>query len=247
LVLGEALVVGLIGALAGLVLGVLLGRGLIGLVTQTINDLYFTVSVRSIDLSSGPLIKGFLLGLLTTLIAAAVPALEATFTPPRTVLRRSSYEDRARRAVPLAGAAGLGMLGLGGVLLAIPSKSLVLSFAALFLITIGAAALTPLVTLLLMRLARPALGAAFGLLGRMAARDVVSPLSRSAVAIAALMIAVSVTIGVGLMVGSFRHTVVQWLDTTLRADVYIAVPGRAGTRTETPLPPELGKQATPAP
>jgi putative ABC transport system permease protein len=247
LVLGEALVVGLIGALAGLVLGVLLGRGLIGLVTQTINDLYFTVSVRSIDLSSGPLIKGFLLGLLTTLIAAAVPALEATFTPPRTVLRRSSYEDRARRAVPLAGAAGLGMLALGGVLLAIPSKSLVLSFAALFLITIGAAALTPLVTLLLMRLARPALGAAFGLLGRMAARDVVATLSRTSVAIAALMIAISVTIGVGLMVGSFRHTVVQWLDTTLRADVYIAVPGRSGTRTETPLPPELVGQLTTAP
>ena len=62
-------------------------------------------------------IKGALLGLLTTLVAAAVPAFEATFTPPRTVLRRSSYEDRARRIVPLAGATGLGMLVLGGALL----------------------------------------------------------------------------------------------------------------------------------
>ena len=104
LVLGEALLVGLIGAAAGLVLGVLLGRGLVGLVTQTINDLYFIVTVRGIALSAGPLIKGLLLGLLATLVAAAVPAFEATFTPPRTVLRRSSYEDRARRIVPLAGA-----------------------------------------------------------------------------------------------------------------------------------------------
>ena len=143
LVLGEALIVGLIGSAVGLVLGVLLGRGLIGLVTQTINDLYFTVSVRGIALSAGPLIKGFLLGLLTTLVAAAVPAFEATFTPPRTVLRRSSYEDRARKIVPLAGMAGLSMLALGGALLLIPSKSLVLSFSALFVITIGAAATTP--------------------------------------------------------------------------------------------------------
>jgi putative ABC transport system permease protein len=247
LVLGEALLVGLIGAAAGLALGVLLGRGLIGLVTQTINDLYFTVSVRGVALSAGPLIKGFLLGLLTTLTAAAVPAFEATFTPPRTVLRRSSYEDRARRVVPLAGAAGAALLGLGGALLAIPSKSLLLSFSALFVITIGAAAITPLATLLLMQVARPALGAAFGLLGRMAARDVVATLSRTSVAIAALMIAISVTIGVGLMVGSFRQTVVQWLEQTLRADVYVSAPGFSGTRTDVPLPPELVRQLSSAP
>ncbi len=63
----------------------------------------------------------------------------------------------------------------------------------------------------------------------MAARDVVATLSRTSVAIAALMIAVSVTIGVGLMVGSFRQTVVQWLDVTLRADIYISAPGLSGT------------------
>src|SRR6266545_2180414 len=242
-----ALIVGMIGAAAGLVLGVLLGRGLIGLVTQTINDLYFTVSVRGIALSAGPLIKGALLGLLTTLVAAAVPAFEATFTPPRTVLRRSSYEDRARRIVPLAGVAGLGMLALGGALLLVPSKNLVLSFSALFVITIGAAATTPLVTLLLMRVARPALGAAFGMLGRMAARDVVATLSRTSVAIAALMIAISVTIGVGLMVGSFRQTVIQWLDQTLRADVYVSAPGFSGTRTDARMPPELVRQLSSAP
>jgi putative ABC transport system permease protein len=247
LVLGEALIVGLVGASAGLGLGVLLGRSLIGLVTQTINDLYFTVSVRGIAISGGPLLKGFLLGLLTTLVAAAVPAFEATFTPPRAVLRRSSYEDRARRVVPLAGLAGGALLALGGALLAVPSKSLLLSFGALFAITIGAAAITPLATLLLMRVARPALGAAFGLLGRMATRDVVATLSRTSVAIAALMIAVSVTIGVGLMVGSFRQTVVEWLDQTLRADVYVSAPGFSGTRTDTPLPPELVRQLTSAP
>src|SRR5262249_21827190 len=40
LVLAEALVVGLLGALLGLALGVALGRGLVALVTRTINDLY---------------------------------------------------------------------------------------------------------------------------------------------------------------------------------------------------------------
>src|SRR6266540_1041083 len=247
LLVGEALVVGMIGALAGLALGIALGRGLIGLVTQTINDLYFTISIRTIEISAGPLIKGFTLGLLTTLVAAAVPAIEATFTPPRTVLRRSSYEDRVRRVVPLAGAIGFAMLLAGLGLLLVPSKSIVLSFTALFVITVGSAAITPLATLLLMRLARPIMGGAFGMLGRMAARDVVATLSRTSVAIAALMIAISVTIGVGLMVGSFRQTVVRWLDTSLHNDVFVSAPGVSGGRSDQPLPPAVVEQISAAP
>jgi putative ABC transport system permease protein len=239
LVLGEALVIGLVGALAGLALGALLGRGLVALVSRTINDLYFAVSVREVALSAGPLLKGFVLGLLATLAAAAVPALEATSTPARATLRRSSYEERIRRAVPLAAGLGAALLLAGLAALAVPGKNLVLSFGALFAVTLGAAAITPLATLLLMRAARPALGRAFGLLGRMAPRDVVAALSRTSVAIAALMIAVAVTIGVGLMVGSFRETVVRWLDATLVADIYVSAPGRAANRVDTTLPPEV--------
>jgi putative ABC transport system permease protein len=247
LVLGEALVVALAGTLLGLALGVALGRGLIGLVTQTINDLYFTVSVRGVEVTMAPLVKGALLGVLATLAAAAVPAFEATFTPPRTVLRRSSYEERVRRLVPLAAVGGAGLLAVGLGLLAIPSRSLPLSFGGLLAITVGAAAVTPLATLLLMQLARPALGRLFGLLGRMAARDVVGSLSRTSVAIAALMIAVSVTVGVGLMVGSFRQTVVRWLDDTLRADIYVSAPSLAGNRVDTSLPPEVVERLSAAP
>ncbi|HSN89433.1 MAG TPA: FtsX-like permease family protein, partial [Thermoanaerobaculia bacterium] len=49
LVLGEAAVVALAGTALGLGAGVLLARELVRLVTQTINDLYFVVSVRELD------------------------------------------------------------------------------------------------------------------------------------------------------------------------------------------------------
>mgnify|MGYP001377152998 CR=1 FL=1 len=248
LVLAEAAAVSLIGALLGLGLGVALGRGLVGLVTRTITDLYFVVTVRGLSLEPAVLLKGLLLGVGATLAAAAVPALEATLTPPRTVLRRSSVEDRARRLAPRLALAGLLVLAAGaGALLAPggPQRGaplpLVLGFVALFAIVIGAALLTPLLTVGLMRLARPALGAAFGLLGRMVARDVEATLSRTAVAVAALMIAVSVTIGVGIMVGSFRQTVVAWLDQSLVADVYVAAPANTGNRVDTTIDPALAE------
>ena len=53
LVLGEALGVALLGTAVGLAAGVLLGRGLVRLVTQTINDLYFVVSVRELSIPPG--------------------------------------------------------------------------------------------------------------------------------------------------------------------------------------------------
>ena len=107
----------------------------------------------------------------------------------------------------------------GVVLLALPARGLVTSFAGTFAIIIGIGMQTPLVTKLLMDATTPISSRLGGVLGRMAPRSVVNSLSRTAIAIAALMIAISVTIGVSLMVGSFRYTVVAWLSqTTLPVD-----------------------------
>src|SRR5206468_11076134 len=63
LVLGEALVVAVLGTGIGLGAGVLLGRGLVRLVTQTINDLYFVVPVRERAVPASALAPGALPGL----------------------------------------------------------------------------------------------------------------------------------------------------------------------------------------
>ncbi len=103
---------GLVGALAGVALGIVLGRGLVGLVTQTINDLYFAVSVREVFVAPLTLVKGIVLGVGATVLAAAVPAREATLAPPRAVLRRSNIEDVVRVAVPRLLFAGIALFVL---------------------------------------------------------------------------------------------------------------------------------------
>ena len=77
LVLSEAFLVGFIGALLGAILGVLMGQGTVRLVTQTVNDLFFVVSVRGVQIPVSSLIKGILLGVIATLVTAAPPAWEA--------------------------------------------------------------------------------------------------------------------------------------------------------------------------
>lgn len=237
LVISEALLVSLVGALLGVGLGVLLGQGAVRLVTQTINDLFFVVNVRGVQIPISSLVKGFLLGVFATLLTAAPPAWEAASVPPRLALSRSGLESKARRAIWLAAWWAIGLIAAGIGILWLPTNSLVVSFAATFAIVVGFAMLVPISTRLLMQGVSPALGRILGTLGKMAPRDVVNSLSRTSIAVMALMVAVSVTIGVSLMVNSFRATVITWLGETLQNDIYISAPGITATTPSTIIEP----------
>jgi putative ABC transport system permease protein len=247
LVLGEAAVLGTVGTVAGLLLGILLGRGLMELVTRTLNDLYLVVSIRSLALEPLTLAKGLGLGLGATLAAALLPAWEAARSEPVVTLRRSNLEDVARRRAPRLALLGLGVLALGVGLLALPTHALLPAYGGLFSVLLGTALLVPWTTAKVAGLATAPLGRAFGLMGRMAARGVTASLSRTAVALAALMVAVATTVGVGLMVASFRGTVVTWLEGALQADVFIAPPSLVARRGGATFVPGLAEhlRATP--
>lgn len=238
LILLEAILLGLLGTLAGLGLGILLGRGAVQLVTRTINDLFFVVTVREIEIPPITLIKGALIGMGAAIFAAAIPAYEATSVAPAGALQRSNIEESSRRALPWITVAAVVLLVLGTLLL-IPDWSLVVAFTGLFVIIIGAALLAPSLTLGLMLLVQRIANAVSGVIGRMAPRTVVRTLSRTSVAVAALMVSVSVIIGVGVMVSSFRTTVELWLDDVLQADIFVSPPSLNASQILTTLEPAI--------
>lgn len=239
MVLGEAALVGVFGTILGLGLGIFLGQGAVQMVTQTINDLFFVVSVRGVQIPASSLLKGGLAGFFTSVFAAAPPAWEAASASPSLALSRAHLESKAQSAVNVV--AGLGILAavVGTLILAIPTRDLVISFGGTSAVMLGLAMLTPWVTVKLMHLLGEPLGRSVGLLGRLAPRNVIRSQSRTAVAVAALMIAVAVTIGVQVMIASFRTTVTIWMEQILRGDVYISAQGFSETRPDTPLDPQV--------
>ncbi len=174
-ILGEALLLGLVGTLLGGLLGLWLGSGLVHLVTRTIDDLYYTLTVREFQPALTSLAKAAALGLLATGAAAWLPAREAAAAPPGSALSRAQLESRWQAALPR------------------------LSLTGLFLMILGCALLVPGSLSLLARLP--------SFLGQlvmpMASRNVARQLSRTGVAVAALMVAFSATVSIGIMVDSF--------------------------------------------
>jgi putative ABC transport system permease protein len=239
LVLRETLLLGLIGTLLGLLLGTLLGQGLVRLVTRTINDLYFVLTVSSLLISPAVLLKGFLIGVLASAAAAIGPAIEAARTIPQAATRRSGIERQAHLLTPWLALAGVSLIGFGLLGVALPHQGLAVAFVALFLCVIGYALLVPGALLLLTRLVAPLSGRLFGNTGRLATRGIAAGLSRSGIAVAALAVAVSATVGVGIMVESFRETVRLWLHQTLSSDVYVSLAGSSRDRLRHSLSPEL--------
>ena len=230
-ILGEALCAGVAGTLAGIGLGLIFGRVTVALVTQTISDLYFTVNVQGLPVAPQTLARGVAAGLLASIGAACLPALEATRTPPAGAMLRSGLERSARRLLPGAAAAALALGLLGHALLNLPGNPVRLAFVALTAFILAGALLAPFALTLLLRLLTPLTGRLLGVSGRMAPRAVLRSLSRSAVAVAALTVAVSVIVGVGTMIGSFRATVTDWLDVTLSADIYVSSTRFSGNRS----------------
>jgi len=229
LIIGEAFLLAIVGTIVGIALGIVLGQGLLYLISGTINALYFRIDAASLMVTPLQIAKGVALGMGATLLAVLPPAFEATRLSAVKVLARSQLEADSRRLILKVGSMSLLLILAGLAMAYFSGRSINFGLASVFLILFGFGLLTPVVTLAFMKLIERAFGRFLGILGRLPARMVAAEISRTGLAIAALMIAVSATIGMDLMIGSFRQTVAQWLHSSLPADLYVSLSGEKMT------------------
>ena len=238
IVLAEAAALGAAGAGLGVLLGLAVGHGLVRLVSQTVNDLYYVVTVERVTLPASAVIEALGAGLGTALLASLLPALEVAGSVPQLGLRRSVLESRAALVTRRLPWLGLAFALVACALIAGSRRSVLAGFAALFLLLSSVAALTPWVLRVLARRVASAL-AGISSVARLALEDIAASLSRTGVAVAALGMAVAAMIGVSIMVASFRVSLRHWLAQTMRADIYVAAPGPGSGRPERRIDPAV--------
>lgn len=218
--LSEILLLGFVGGALGSFLGFVLSRFLIGLVGDTVSNLYFFLSPPPPAWSAGILVAGILLGCGASLFGSLFPLLELIRLQPIDALAGRVVHRANGRKVKRAAWLGVGFLALSGLLLAVSPLQVYLGFAGAFTFVTGVSLLTPLAVYALRSALKRSLGL-LGLPGRVAGGNIGTNLDRTAIAIAAFMIALSLTIGLGSMISSFRQSLVWWMGTQLRGDLYV--------------------------
>ncbi len=108
-------------------------------------------------------------------------------------------------------------------MLTFSGRSLVAGLISVFLLILGFALCVPVVVRAFTTILSPIAKRLGGVWARLAVNGIGGSLSRTGVAIVALAVAVSATIGVSIMVDSFRGSVSEWLEQTLQADVYAGI------------------------
>jgi len=222
--IGEALCFGVLGALGGVALGRLLASGAVQLLASTVQKLYVSSTPAEISLDLSQFILAFIIGPGVTLVAALSPAREAARVAPVEAMARgrSEYNVRIHKwrdlwfalALAIAAAAASRMPAVGG-------KPMFGYLSAVLFIAASALTIPALVDFL----GRFSLQWMLGIEAKLASRGLVASLGRTSVLVGALSTAIAMMTSVGIMVGSFRETVIVWMDERMRADLYMRPAG----------------------
>lgn len=233
----ESLLLGTLGSLVGIFFGYAVAWWSIDRVSSTIGELYFYVRVESVRLTLPVVLSGFGVGYLATFLGTGLPALEVAVTSPILGIKRQSIEDRAHGLKGFLFAGGI-FCFLAALVAAWGSRfSIYWGFLSAFGMTLAFALFTPSLLSPFTHYAGIHLRKIRGLLEAfLAARTIRASLSRTSMAVAALAVALSMTIGVDTMIHSFRKSVADWLEGSLEGHLYIS-PGT--TKWDHPLPADL--------
>jgi putative ABC transport system permease protein len=245
--LGEAAVLGLLGAVGGIVLGRFMAIGAVQMVAATVESLYVSSKPGAITLGWMDVWIAVAIGAGVSLVSAFSPAWEASLVTPVEAMARGRREHTARvhshrdLIVAATFAAGAWFASRQGP---VAGKPIFGYMAAVLLIGASAFAIPSLVASLSAALAG-LLRRLFGVEALLAARSLVGSLRRTSVLVGALSTALAMLVAVGIMVGSFRETVLVWMDDRLQADLYLRPAGPPGTdrhpTMSADIPRELAK------
>lgn len=218
-VLTEAVVLGLLGTALGIGMGVLMARGLTGVM-----ELVLGLNLTDIAVPLDAVITSVVVGLVVSLLAAAIPAWQAGRISPLEALRirASSREGCLIR---------FGWI-IGTILLLVSTVILImnpfpydvqfrLGSMVVVMLFLGGTLLIPSTVSIWERIFRPIMRLVYGSIGRLGSSNIQRSRVRTTLTVAALMVGVAMMIVVWAMTDSFKGDLDQWLKGYIGGDLYV--------------------------
>ena len=247
-VVAEALLLGVIGSVLGVLFGYGMAKGLVFLFGKA-----FLFEITTLVLTPFALVSAIVVGIAVTVVAALYPALRAGRVSPVEAMRARSGGTirRTDGIVRLAPLLGLVLTGVGVPWIYFLAKNLSANLgglvyasgiAAIIAAFLGISLVIPVLVGPLAALFSPVLRLLFGVEGRMAAANATRNRGRTALTASALMVGISLVVAFSALGGSLLGSIRDYLDGSLGSD-YVVQPTQqnsdAGFSAE--LPREIGR------
>lgn len=234
LMLAEVVVVGLLGVAVGIPLGYVAARSNLGLVSATVSNIYLLEEIERLSVPVWLFALAFVLGVAGALSGALFPALDVSRRDTRSLLAPFDLHERIGRAAPRLFAVGIAILGIALSLHLFVGQWRPGGFGLGVAVLLAIPLVSPLVVF---EIGRRIPVRDFGL--GYALKSLGLRLQTTAIAVGALAVAVSMLFGVTFLVGSFRRTLEIWVDSTVRADVYVTSESWSRGRSQAVLDPAV--------
>src|SRR5437660_1235531 len=221
LFLGESAVTGLIGSIGGVAFGVLIAHAIAASIGTLIADVY-GVAQRTDEIARTPglLAIAVAIGVTTSMVAAAIPAMNAARVDPVQALQKGKYqvlsagESRLRAILAL-------VLGLVSVVCLTTAGSRPVFYVGYFLAIVVALLLSPLLALTLARALRPMLKWVRPVEGALAADSLIQSPRRTSASVAALMLSLALVVAFAGMARASYDSIIDWMNATLNPDLFV--------------------------
>jgi len=230
-VLTEALILGLVGSVLGVLFGYGMAKGLVYLFGRA-----FLFEITTLVLSPFALVSAITVGVAVTALAALYPALRAGRVSPVEAMRARSGTiggaGRSRALSRLAPFFGLLLVGVGAPWIYYLAKNLsadlgglvyASGIAAIVGAFLGVSLVIPVLVRPLAALFSPILRLLFGVEGRMAAANATRNKGRTALTASALMVGISLVVAFAALGGSVLGSIRSYLEGSLGSD-YVVQP-----------------------
>jgi putative ABC transport system permease protein len=241
LFLGEGAVLGLIGSAIGVLGGVAIARAIASLVSGLIANVY-SVAQTGEDLwvHPGTLALAVAIGVVTSVIAAAIPANTAASVDPVQALQKATQQLVTARESRFKVIAALALMAIAALCLAATESRLVFyvgyGFGLIAVLLLG-----PLLSLTLSKAMRPVLTWFRPVEGALAADSLIRAPRRTSASVAALMFSLALVVAFDGMARASNKSILDWMNTTLDPDLFV-LPSQSLEVQTSRFPAEMGPE-----
>jgi putative ABC transport system permease protein len=234
----ESIFAGLIGSVIGAVFGVVMASVITKYMSEVVEQTSgFAQRVTELALDPSVLALAILIGVVTSIFAAWIPARSASHVDPVQALQKGKYqvlsagENRRRRLMAV-------ILSLASVACLFLSSSKLFFYAGYLFMLLTGLLLAPAFTLILSKAIRPILKIVLPAEGTLAADGLVQAPRRTSATVSALMLSLALVVGFGGFARSFYDSVGEWMDSALNPDFFVSPSSNLVTRAIT-FPAEM--------